>query len=330
MERFESTIVVDAAPSVCYQKWHHFEQFPHFMNNVEDVRQIGEKQWHWVVNGPLGHRTEWDADVIQDVPNRALAWQSVTGSEVTISGEVSFNDIGNNCTKVDCLIQYDPPGGAIGEAVAHLFANPQKMVEEDLLNFKHLVEGTNVPAEKTHSGRHMEANPFVVPPTSENISAVSENAPQGSVASSLNESSLIALDEEEYELIYGLEEEIPAVGSSAEIDRSDLEELELLREEESPYLGLNDGAVYSEDLIDMRNDASYTNRFSTDIYSESMDIFDEDLASYTEDLDEEIDAGLASPSAYDPFEEKSNAGLGPRETMQSTESRERNTSLPGE
>jgi len=323
MERFESNIVVDAAPNTCYQKWHHFEQFPHFMNNVEEVRQTENKKWHWVVNGPLGHRTEWDAELDEDIPNRSLAWHSVTGSEVAISGAVLFNDLGNNRTQIDCQIQYDPPGGAVGEAVAHLFVHPQKMVEEDLLNFKHLVEGTNIPAEKTHTGRHMEPDPFVVPPANENAGTASGLSQQTAT-------SAIPLDEEEYELIYGLEEEIPTVGSSAELDRSDIEELELLREEESPYLGLNDGSVYSEDLIDMRNDAPYTNRVSADIYSESMDIFDEDLASYTEDLDEELDAGLAPPAAYDPFEEKSNAGLGPRETIQSTESRERNTSLPGE
>lgn len=328
MDRIESTIEVDATPNVCYSKWHHFEQFPHFMENVENVEQIDDKRWHWVVSGPLGHRSEWDAEIDGDEPGKFISWHSLTGSEINIAGIVNFRDLGQNKTEVSCQIQYDPPGGALGEIVAHIFANPQKMVEDNLENFKHLVEGTNVPVEKAHEGEVMQPNPFVVP-TAQREPEISQTDTTIQAATSAVDSASTSapsmptgrIDEEGYELIYGLEDDIPFIGTSAEIDPEDIAELQSLSEEESPYLGTENGAIYSEDLIDMRNDS--TVEISTiDIYTESMDINEEDLASFTEDLDDEIDIGMGPRETSEGFEaqqsENTGAGLGPRESLEST------------
>jgi hypothetical protein len=370
MDRFQCNIEVDAAPSVCYQKWHHFEQFPHFMNNVEEVRRTDEKSWHWVVNGPLGHRTEWDAEVDGDEPNRLISWHSVTGSEVAVSGLVRFRELGKDRTQITCEVQYDPPGGALGEAVAHLFADPEKMVREDLANFKRLVEGTNVPVDKVHTGRVMQPNAFVVSgetgeaignadiqggelASGDRTEQASESGLRSDNIPSTNEQPILSdhayrsvetgldvppsgspmagldLDDEDYELIYGLEDEIPPVGTSAELPSGDIEELQLLAEEESPYLGLSQGAVYSEDLIDMRNDNPFNNA-ENDIYAESMDVFEEDLISFTENIDSEIDIGLGSRESINSFDQGvPDAGLGPREVNQSAEDRQMNSGLPG-
>jgi len=361
MERIQCNIVVDATPEVCYQKWHHFEQFPHFMNNVEEVNRIDDKSWHWVVNGPLGHRTEWDAVIDRDEPGRMISWHSGAKSELEISGLVNFLELGRGQTQITCEMAYDPPGGVIGEAVAHLFANPEKMVQEDLNNFKHLVEGTNIPAEKVHTGRTMHPNDFVMGQSDSventgNVPYVGSQKPgsatagnvvsQGPVLSDhayrsvetgldvpadnslLNESGIE--DDEGYELIYGLEDDIPPIGTSANLPSGDIREIEMINEEESPYLGLSEGAVYSEDLIDMRNDSPFDTR-DTDIYAESMDVDEEDLASFTENIDSDIDIGLGSRESLNPFDSNApDMGLGPREVSQSAEDRQMNSGLPSD
>jgi hypothetical protein len=316
MDRIESAIVVDAAPNVCYSKWHHFEQFPHFMKNVEEVRRTGDKSWHWVVNGPLGHRTEWDAEIDGDELNQLISWHSLTGSEVTVAGAVHFKDLGQNKTEVRCQIQYQPPAGALGEVVANLLANPEQMVRKDLENFKHLVEGTNVPVEKAHQGRVMQPDPFVVPPSPGNSNIHSGISPSTETAGKdfVSTPPTPRVDEEGYELIYGLEDDLPVVGSSSELAREDIIEIQLLGEEEAPYLGA-EGALYTEDLIDMRNHSPLIVE-SIDIYTESMDISEEDLNNFTEDLDDEIDIGSASKDSMEAFTERGNSagsGLGPRE-----------------
>jgi len=354
MEHIESTVEVDAAASVCYQKWHHFEQFPHFMNHVEEVRQTGPKNWHWVVSGPLGHRTEWDAELDNDIPNQQISWHSLTGSEVSIAGQVNFEALANNRTRVDCKVQYNPPAGVLGELVAHIFSDPERMISEDLKNFKHLVEGTNVPVEKVHEGRTLQPDPFVVPPSSgaavEQAVSPKESLNPGRVQSGASESEpaetdAVAgktlpprVDEEDYELIYGLEDDLPMAGTSANLDRAEIRELQILHEEESPYLGLEEGAIYSEDLIDMRNDKTI-DYLSSDIYTESMDILEEDLINYTEGIDEELDTGLGPRESIEAFEMRSEtnsgaseAGFGPRESVESeaSQANELNMSSPSE
>jgi hypothetical protein len=182
---------------------------------------------------------------------------------------------------VTCTIQYEPPAGTLGDVVAHLFTNPQHMVDDDLKNFKNLVEGTNIPAEKATQGHVMQPDPFVVP-----------NAQATAVDQSVKPSSLYEEYEDDYESVYGLEDDLPTIGTSTDLDKADIVEIQTLYEEESPYLG-SSGAIYSEDLIDMRSDQPDIGQ--QDIYTESMDVFEEDLESFYEDIDEEIDEAVPPP-----------------------------------
>lgn len=285
MERFQSSIEVDAPSSVCYQKWHRFDEFPHFMKNVAQVSLVSGKLWHWVVNGPLGTTVEWDALIDGDETNRVISWHSVPGSEVKIEGAVRFDESAPDRTMVSCTIQYDPPAHKLGEAVANLFSNPHKMVEEDLQNFKHLVEGTNVPAEKVHVGKILQPDPFVVPQAGISQTLVAD-----------------ALDDEDYEAVYALEDKLPEIGTSAEIDAADIAEIQSLRDEEEPYLAM-EGALYSEDLIDMRADVQGMD--DSDVFTNSMDISEEDLENFTQDMDEEIDIGLGPRESIEDYQAQS-------------------------
>jgi hypothetical protein len=312
MDRFQSTVEVDAPASICYEKWHHFEQFPHFMKNVKSVSPVGGNRWHWVVTGPLGKELEWDAEIDGDEPSRVISWHTVSEPDVGVQGAVRFDEIGANKTQVTCTIQYEPPAGPLGELVAHVFSNPQSMVEEDLANFKHLVEGTNVPSERAQAGKVMQPDPFVVPGAAAGAAGAA-SASAGVTPGEVQDkpSSGLYDQEDDYEAVYGLEDELPIVSSSADMDESDIREIETLREEESPYLGMA-GAVYSEDLIEMRADEPGLDE--QDIYTESMDVYEEDLESFYEDLDEEIDESLSpreSIENYQPADSDSGSAVNP-------------------
>src|ERR671921_2345110 len=96
---------------------------------------------HWKVSGPLGKTVQWDAKIVEDVPGTRIAWatEESSGLDVKNAGAVRFDDHGGT-TGVEVSLQYDPPAGVLGEAVAALFANPQKMVEECLASFKQTIE----------------------------------------------------------------------------------------------------------------------------------------------------------------------------------------------
>ncbi len=146
-QRVESSVVVEAPVSRVYEYWRDLENLPNFMTNIEEVRTTGPRTTHWRIKGPLGAKMEFDAQTTQEEENSALAWNSVEGN-VETSGQVRFQELGPERTRVEVTLNYaDPPGGKIGEVGAKIVANPQVMVDQDLYNFKEIIEGRATPEE---------------------------------------------------------------------------------------------------------------------------------------------------------------------------------------
>ena len=146
-QRVESSVVVEAPVSRVYDYWSNLENLPNFMTNIEEVRATGPGMTHWRIKGPLGTKMEFDAQTTQEEENRALGWNSVDGN-VETSGQVRFQELGPERTRVEVTMNYaDPPGGRIGEVGSKIVANPQVMVDQDLYNFKEIIEGRATPEE---------------------------------------------------------------------------------------------------------------------------------------------------------------------------------------
>jgi uncharacterized membrane protein len=136
------TIIVKADAATAYNLWANFENFPHFMKYIERVDKMGAGKSRWEMSGPLGAKVEWIAETTRMEPNRRIGWNTKdNASTVTTSGEVIFTELGNYQTEITVTLKYDPPAGALGEAVAKIFSNPEARLEEDLKNFKNYVEG---------------------------------------------------------------------------------------------------------------------------------------------------------------------------------------------
>ena len=141
MQRAEKSIRVNAPADRVYQFWRDFENFPRFMERVEEVRPVGgDRMTHWKIKGPFGKTVEFDAELVTDEPDKQIGWNSRGGSMET-SGTVTFTDLGAD-TEVHVVMQwYDTPGGAIGEAVSRMLLDPEQMLEADLQRFKDIAEG---------------------------------------------------------------------------------------------------------------------------------------------------------------------------------------------
>jgi uncharacterized membrane protein len=131
---------VNVPASKAYVWWRGLTNLPTIMDDVKSVEpKSGDtKLTHWTVSGPLGKDIEWDAKIVEDVPNTRLAWASVDGT-VSNAGAVRFDDHGET-TGVEVSFQYDPPAGIAGDVVAKLFSDPQKKVEHALGEFKRTIE----------------------------------------------------------------------------------------------------------------------------------------------------------------------------------------------
>jgi uncharacterized membrane protein len=139
-QRVHESMEVQAPVEDVFAFWSNFENFPNFMQNIEEVRMTGEDTSHWRVKRPLGKSVEFDAKTTEMDPNRGIVWNTVDG-EVMTSGEVRFEEVLPNRTRVEVTMNYaDPPGGKVGEVVAEAVSNPERIMREDLQNFAGLVE----------------------------------------------------------------------------------------------------------------------------------------------------------------------------------------------
>jgi uncharacterized membrane protein len=129
-----------------YEFWSNVQNFPMFMTNVQEVRATGEGGSHWKVNGPAGVPVEWEAIITEQIPNKLLAWKSVEGASVANAGIVRFDRNDDGTTRLEVKLSYNPPGGAIGHALAALLgADPKRQMDEDLVRMKTLIETGNPP-----------------------------------------------------------------------------------------------------------------------------------------------------------------------------------------
>ena len=70
MSTIEQSIEVEAPLTAVYNQWTQFEEFPQFMDGVEEIRQIDDTHLHWVAEFG-GSRHEWDAEITEQSPMSA-------------------------------------------------------------------------------------------------------------------------------------------------------------------------------------------------------------------------------------------------------------------
>jgi uncharacterized protein (TIGR02271 family) len=129
------SIEVNAPLRVVYNQWTQFEEFPRFMEGVEEVRQEGEKRLVWRVK--IGGRVkDWEAEITEQVPDEKIAWQSVDGSPN--SGVITFEGLGPDRTMVTATIEYEPEGFI--EKAGDALGIPSSRVEGDLNRFRDYIE----------------------------------------------------------------------------------------------------------------------------------------------------------------------------------------------
>jgi uncharacterized membrane protein len=140
-DQVTKSIIVQGNVTEIYNLWANFENFPNFMKNIKSVTKTRPDTSHWVMVGPLGKTIEWDAKTTRLEQNKRIAWNSMdSDSDITTSGQITFNGLPQNQVEVTATIHY-VPSGKIAEMGAALFANPEKQLTEDLENFKKYAEG---------------------------------------------------------------------------------------------------------------------------------------------------------------------------------------------
>ncbi|MEU6239512.1 SRPBCC family protein [Kitasatospora sp. NPDC047058] len=137
MSTVEESIEVDVPVRVVYDHWATFEEFPQFMEGVEEVRQLDDRHAHWRTK-IAGLAREFDTEIVERVPEERVAWRT-TGESVKHTGTVDFQPIDAARTRVRMTMVFTPTGFA--EKAADKLGVLDRQVRGDLRRFKRFVEG---------------------------------------------------------------------------------------------------------------------------------------------------------------------------------------------
>jgi uncharacterized membrane protein len=143
----EQTATINRRPEELYRFWRSFDNLPRFMRYLVSVTELDDRRSHWVAKAPAGRTVEWDAEIIHEIPNELIGWRTLHGADVISAGSVRFKDAGpGRGTEVLVHLQYEPPGGKIGAAIAWMLGHePNQTIQEDLRRFKQLMEAGEIP-----------------------------------------------------------------------------------------------------------------------------------------------------------------------------------------
>lgn len=147
------TFSVNRTPWDLYAYWRKLENLPRILRYLESVTVIDDVRSHWVAKGPLGMNWEWDAEIINDEPNRLIAWRSLGNADVDNAGSVTFiPGVEGRGTEVKVVMDYIPTGGRFGQLIAKaLGRDPSAEIREGLRDFKRFMETGETPTTEGQS-----------------------------------------------------------------------------------------------------------------------------------------------------------------------------------
>jgi uncharacterized membrane protein len=135
MSTIEQSIDVNVPVRTAYNQWTQFEDFPRFMEGVEEVRQLDDRHMHWVASIG-GVRREWDAEISEQRPDERIAWHATSGAQN--DGVVTFHRIGDGQTRVMLQLDFDPEGFV--EKAGDALGVVRSRTKNDLERFKDFIE----------------------------------------------------------------------------------------------------------------------------------------------------------------------------------------------
>ena len=135
MSTIEQSIELEVPVETAYNQWTQFQEFPQFMDGVEEIRQLDETHLHWVAKFG-GTRHEWDAVITEQLPDERVAWRNTDGKEN--AGVVTFHRLDDEHSRVMVQMDFVPDG--VKEKIGDALGVPDRRVQGDLKRFKEMIE----------------------------------------------------------------------------------------------------------------------------------------------------------------------------------------------
>jgi uncharacterized membrane protein len=167
--KLKKAVTVNRPAELLYSYWRNLTNLPMLFDNLLSIEVMDSTRSHWVLKVPGGITLEWDAEMTVDRKNEMIGWRSLDGADLDNAGYVRFERAtGGRGTVVRVALQYNPPAGKLGAAVATLLGErPAGLIEEALRKFKQLMEAGEIP---------VGADEKKLPHSTEPVEAASEDS----------------------------------------------------------------------------------------------------------------------------------------------------------
>ncbi|UXX96742.1 SRPBCC family protein [Streptomyces sp. AD2-2] len=136
MSTVKEAVDVAVPLRAAYDQWTQFEEFPQFMEGVEEVTQLDDRHNHWTTKIG-GVRREFDTEIVDQLVDDRITWRSV-GGDTRQSGSVRFERLDDLRTRVELTMEVEPAG--VAEKGADALGIIDRRVKGDMRRFKEYVE----------------------------------------------------------------------------------------------------------------------------------------------------------------------------------------------
>ena len=131
-----------------YALWKDFTKAPLWMEHVKSVIRLDDHRARWFPPDPAAGTLEWTTEVIEDIPNRSIAWRVLPNSDFNhdLNGKIEFNEIEpHRGTLVTLSIRYKMHTGQLHSGAALIIGqDPRRQMGENLRRFKMLMEAGEI------------------------------------------------------------------------------------------------------------------------------------------------------------------------------------------
>jgi uncharacterized membrane protein len=135
MATIEESVELEVPVRTAYNQWTQFEEFPRFMEGVEQVKQMTDTRVHWKASFG-GQTREWDAEIVEQIPDERISWKSTEGA--ANAGVVTFHRLAPGKSKVMLQLEFDPEGWV--EQAGDKLGFVRARATGDLKRFKKFIE----------------------------------------------------------------------------------------------------------------------------------------------------------------------------------------------
>ncbi|WP_028800042.1 SRPBCC family protein [Streptomyces sp. 142MFCol3.1] len=136
MSTVKEAVDVGVPVRTAYNQWTRFEDFPSFMEGVEEVRQLDDRHNHWTTKIG-GVQREFDTEIVDQLPDDRITWRSI-GGDTRQRGSVRFESLDASHTRVELTMDVEPTG--VAEKGADMLGVIDRRVKGDLRRFKDYIE----------------------------------------------------------------------------------------------------------------------------------------------------------------------------------------------